>query len=136
MRLFGTHSDPETAPIADRLRTLLADHRAESVAEQFGLSAGALQSLIDNRERTIDVVLLLDLVAVLVHEWAIDPSWLLTGEYDTALHRDALLLGEDRSTRGRGAVRELIESEYRRLSGPRVLSLPSFRDIIRRRAAG
>ena len=65
--------------------------------------------------RLVDTSFLIDLVAALVQDCAIDPKWLLTGEYDGAAHRRALLLGEDRSIRGTRVMREFVYDEYRQL---------------------
>lgn len=56
-----------------------------------------------------------------VHEAGIDPKWLLTGHYDPAMHRKALLLGEDRSASGARALREFVQDEYRRLRSSAML---------------
>jgi hypothetical protein len=134
LRPFPWNSDRFAAAIADRLRSVLTGQRVELVAEQFGLPVASLRRLMERDGSIVKTGLLLDVVARLVHQWGIDPKWLLTGEYDGALHREALLLGEDRSG-GLSAVRELVETEYLRLRSPHVVSLPSFRDIIARRAA-
>jgi hypothetical protein len=131
LSFFRSLSDRDAAAIRDRLRTLLGAHRLDLVAAQWGLPAEPLLRLMKNPGRIANVAFLLDVLTALVHEWGIDPKWLLTGEYDSTLHRQALFLGEDRSLHGRAVVRELVESEYRRLRTSRVLSLPSFRDIIR-----
>ena len=70
---------------------------------------------MDNRERTVDIAFLIDVIAALVYESGVDPQWLLTGEYDATAHRDALLLGEDRSANGVKAMREFIHQQYRQL---------------------
>ena len=63
----------------------------------------------------IDTPFLIEVVAALVHEVGIDPQWLLTGEYDPAVHRQALFLGEDRDEAGAYAVRKFVEEQYRQL---------------------
>jgi hypothetical protein len=57
----------------------------------------------------------LDLARFLVYEAGVDPQWLLTGEYDGAMHRQVLMLGEDRSAHGRTAVRDFVDRQYRRV---------------------
>lgn len=136
MHLFGSPTDQDVESIADRLRSVLGEHRADLVAAQFELPVEQLHELMVAEKRTTDVRFLLDVVAALVQQWGIDPEWLLTGEYDSALHRQALSLGEDRTKLGVAAVRELVENEYRRRLSARVLSLPSFGDIIQHRATG
>jgi len=66
-------------------------------------------------EEVIDTGFLLDVIAALVHEAGIDPEWLLTGQYDPAMHRKALILGEDRSANGALAMRAFVEAEFRRV---------------------
>lgn len=135
MRLFRTNVDSFTTAMARRLRTILGGHRLPLLAEEFGLPAAPLGDLLEGNGGT-EIGFLLDVVAASVHRWGIDPEWLLSGAYDGALHREALSLGADRSVDGVTAVRELVEREYRRLHSSRILSLPSFRDIMPRRAAG
>lgn len=115
---------------------MLGEHRVDLVAAEFDLPAEPLRGLMASEKRVASVAFLLDVVAALVYHWCIDPEWLLTGEYDSALHKQALTLGEERSSRGVAAVRALVESEYRRRRSLRILSLPSFRDILPHRTAG
>ena len=69
---------------------------------------------------------------MLVHECGVDPKWLLTGEYDGALHRQALLLGEDRTGAGARVVRDFVKEQYRQLRHSKLLSLPSARTALLR----
>jgi hypothetical protein len=55
------------------------------------VSPEALQRLLNDRERAIDTGILIDVVAALVREFAVDPQWLLTGQYDSATHCASLL---------------------------------------------
>lgn len=96
-----------------------------------------LQALIDpQRSISIGLDFTLDAVAALVHEYAIDPKWLLTGHYDGAMHRDALLLGEDRTMSGRQKVRAFVQAQYDRLRDKRFyLSLPPTLEALRDKVA-
>lgn len=89
-------------------------HTLEEVAEALAIPREGFRRLVMDREHTIDAALLIDVVAAMVHVLAVDPTWLLTGTYDPSLHRQALLLAEDRATAARG-IRELVEGQYRRL---------------------
>lgn len=115
---FSFLNDPVVEAIAKRARSVVARQPGsclDAVAETLRVPRESLTRLLDPRERVIDTSLLIDVVAALVREFAIDPKWLLTGEYDGAVHRHALMLGEDRSSRGIRAIRELVYDEYRRL---------------------
>lgn len=125
---FPFLNDPFVEAIAKRCRAVVARQSAPSLnaaAEALGVPPAALQRFMNAQERQIDTVFLIDLVAALVHESAIDPKWLLTGEYDGEMHRKALALGEDRSAHGARAVRAFIQHEYRELHHARhFFSLP------------
>lgn len=111
-------NDPFIEAIAKRARGVIARHGGQgvsAVAETLSLPLDKLQGFVDGRDRIIDASLLIDVVAALVQEWAIDPKWLLTGECDGAMHRRALALGEDRSRAGTRALREFVYGEYQRL---------------------
>ena len=104
--------------MAERVRAVIArqpGHRIDVVAMTLRLSPERLERLMASKDAVIDTAFLLDAVAALVHEAGIDPEWLLTGHYDPAMHRKALLLGEDRSADGARALRAFVEDEYRRL---------------------
>ncbi len=83
--------------------------------------------MLDDREHTIDIGVLIDVVAALVREFAVDPQWLLTGQYDSAIHRQALQLGEERTNESYGAVRDLVRDQFQRLRESfRLLPPPPF----------
>jgi hypothetical protein len=111
-------NDPFVEAIAKRARSVIARHPASclsAIAETLSLPPDTLQRFVDGRDRVIDTSLLIDVIAALVQECAIDPKWLLTGDCDGAMHRRALVLGEDRSRAGTRALREFVYGEYRRL---------------------
>ena len=111
-------NDPFIEAIAKRARSVIARHRSpclNAIAETLNLPLETLERFADGRDRVIDTSLLIDVVAALVQECGVDPKWLLTGEYDGAMHRRALVLGEDRSRAGTRTLREFVYGEYRRL---------------------
>ena len=121
-------NDPLIANILERVRVVVArqpGHTLEDVAEALHLQPGEFRALIEDRERTVDIGFLIDVVSALVYRLAIDPKWLLTGNYDSAIHRHALLLGEDQGISGAQVIREYVAEQYRRL-GDGVLAF--FRD--------
>src|SRR5689334_3572471 len=130
MRLFVSTPDLQTAAIVDRLRSILGGHRVELLAEALSLPQEPLRNILEARQLRVDVKALLDVVAALVHQWGMDPQWLLSGEYDGNLHRAALVLGEDRSSRGADAVRELVEDAFGERHQSPLLVLPLFREFI------
>ena len=117
MRL-GHHDDFEIESIIERIRAVVLrqpGHNVRVAADTLHIPATDLARLLDKGDRVRDRALVIDVIAALVHEAAVDPHWLLTGEYDGAMHRQVLLLGEDRSAKGRSVVRDLVEQQYRRL---------------------
>ena len=75
--------------IAMRLRALVTGQFADNLgatARDLGVAEAALRSSIDERSPypTLDV---LDAV---VRHYGLDPTWVLTGEYNAATHRAAL----------------------------------------------
>jgi hypothetical protein len=75
--------------IAERIRGLIAGQDqgvTERTARRLGVSEVALRISIDEIEPhpAIEVIL------AVVREYGVDPSWLLTGEYDPVSHRQAL----------------------------------------------
>jgi hypothetical protein len=130
-------NDPAVEAIAERLRAVMARQPTSllnELADVLGLDRAHLRRLIEEPHHTIDVAFLIDTVAAVVHTFAVDPQWLLTGHYDGSVHRQALLLGEDRSPKGVHALREYVVEQYRRLrdstlafiSGPRSHELTTF----------
>ena len=104
--------------IMERIRAVLSRQPGHSVrvaADSLNIPAIDLARLLDKRDRVADRDLMIDVIAALVHEAAIDAHWLLTGEYDGAMHRQALLLGEERGAKGRTVVRDFVDQQYRRL---------------------
>ena len=80
-------SDPKF--IALRIRGLLDGQDQgliAAAARRLGVSEVALRITIDDIEPhpTLEVIL------AVVREYGVDPSWLLTGEYDPTSHRRAL----------------------------------------------
>jgi hypothetical protein len=128
--LFPFLNDPFVEAIAKRSRGVVARQPAPSldaVAAALSLPPDALRRFMNAQDRRIDTVFLIDIVAALVHECGIDPKWLLAGDYDGEMHRKALLLGEDRGSRGVRAVRDFVQREYRQLRQARhsfPLSMP------------
>ena len=111
-------NDPAVEAIAERLRAIVARQPAPLITELADIlcvDVGQFRRLIEDGRHAIDVVFLIDTVAAVVHTFAVDPQWLLTGRYDPSIHRHALLLGEDRSPKGAQAVREYVVEQYRRL---------------------
>src|SRR5205809_90370 len=75
------------AAIAARLKGLVGvnDQRSIStVAERLGVDESSLRVTLEQGSPTIDVI------AALVRIYGLDPSWVLTGHYDPATHREAL----------------------------------------------
>jgi hypothetical protein len=95
-----------------------------ALADVLGISEDDLRRL-DEPQRQPNATVVVDLVAALVREFAVDPQWLLSGQYDATVHRKALALGEDPSNDGTRAIQQLVREQYRKLlEGPHYLTLP------------
>jgi hypothetical protein len=111
-------NDPLIQSVADRVRAVVERQPGRSLAALAGMlrvEYDVFRSLITEPERTVEPTFLIDVVAGLVRECAVDPQWLLTGNYDGAIHRHALLLGEDRSPVGACAVLAFVGEHFRAL---------------------
>jgi hypothetical protein len=99
--------------IADRLRKLLPAEDLPAIAERLGVEELSLRMSVDELSPfpTIDVL------AAVVQHYGVDPSYLLTGEYDAALHRK--VVDADRSV-----IAASLEQYVGRDSG-RVISRPT-----------
>jgi len=78
----------ERVLVASRLRHLVGGITAdlEAVAVDLGVSEVALRMSIDE----LAPYPTLDVIIAAVRHYGVDPTWLLTGEYDSAVHRAAL----------------------------------------------
>jgi hypothetical protein len=127
------------ATVADRIRAVICrdpHHTLDAAATQLCVAALDLRALIDDNGSSSDLAFTLDVVAALVHEYGIDPRWLLTGQYEGAMHRQALLLGEDRTKAGRQRVRGFVQEQYDRSREKRsYLSLPPTLEALRDKVA-
>ena len=88
----GSHGfyEVDRREIAARLRALLAralaSDRLRTIAAQLRVSPGALRASIDDSDPHPSS----GVVLAVVQHYGVDPTWLVTGEYSTASHREAL----------------------------------------------
>jgi hypothetical protein len=84
----------DSSRIAARLRGLMADDLAdpERTSRDLGVSEVALRMSIDELapHPTLEVIV------AAVRRYGVDPTWLITGEYDLGSHRALLSEEEDR----------------------------------------
>lgn len=116
-----TQNDPFLEAIAERIRIILARQPASTLCrltEVLDIAPEAFQQLVQDRQCTLDIGSIIELIAAVVREFAVDPRWLLTGKYDGAVHRRALLLGENRTPAGERELREFVEKQYREVRSP------------------
>ena len=76
----------DRAGIAARIRGLFGEHKnLAEVAQRLGLDELSLRMSVDevSPHPTVDVL------AAVIHHYGVDPSWLLTGMYDSHTHRSA-----------------------------------------------
>ena len=109
----------DKAAVAARLRGLIGGQEngdLELVAERLGVDEVALRISIDELapHPTIDVI------AAVIRAYAVDPSWLLCGDYDPALHRHSL---ESDTDEMRAVVGEFVMKIGPEPKGPARLQL-------------
>jgi hypothetical protein len=132
--LFWRSEEVEMEAITERIRAVVSrqpGHSLRVAADALKIPALDLARLLDKREHVCDRTNVIDVVAALVHEAGVDSRWLLTGEYDGGAHRHALLLGEDRGAKGRNAVREFVDQQYRALKREWILTWRPWRKATR-----
>ena len=117
--------------ITERIRVVVENQRGPTlgeIAESILLEADPFRRLIEERGAAPDRNFVLDVVASLAYCQGVDPSWLLTGRYDSSLHRHVLSLGEERGVGGLRRVREFVQEQFERLrrNTPPFLSFPTF----------
>lgn len=110
-------NDPLLAAIADRVRTVVAQNSTRSLdvlAAALHAEPEAFHALVNDDDAALDRAVLIDVIAALVREFGVDPQWLLTGQYDGAVHSRALSIAEDRSDIGERALRDFVHEQYRK----------------------
>ena len=113
----------------ERIRDVVSRRSLESVdtiAQTLFVAPAEFRALINDRDQLIDVRFLVDVVAAFVHQFAVDPEWLLTGHYNAATHREALMLVEDRATAGTHALRQFVRERYEQLRGTSIHAPPGL----------
>lgn len=110
-------NDSYIEAIAQRVRTVVRQpgYALEVVAGSLDVPVLEFRRLIDERDRAIDTAFLIDVLGALVRVFALDPKWLLTGEYDVSVHRRVLELIEANPHVAERTVREWVSEQYRRL---------------------
>jgi hypothetical protein len=83
-RLMSTF---DNAQIAARIRNLLrGEGEYGAIAARLGIHETALRMSVDE----LSPYPTMDVIAAVVRAYAVDPSWLLTGDYDSGSHRSAI----------------------------------------------
>jgi hypothetical protein len=101
--------------IAERLRALVGGPSSPflaEVAERLGLEELSLRMSIDEESPHPT----LEVLAAVIREYGVDPTWLLTGIYDAATHRSAIESGTTTPAR----IQELLGNGSSRISEPPV----------------
>ena len=93
----------EHLAIAERIRELIPVHDQDlsATALRLGVAELSLRASIDPRAPKA----CLQVLVAVVREYAVDPMWLLSGDYDLTTHRRAI--AENESLTGDG-LRELV----------------------------
>jgi hypothetical protein len=123
--------DHSLAAIAHRVRVVVErtpGRTLDELAETLLLEPIAFRRLVEDEENPLDATFVLDTVASLVYCQGLDPQWLLTGQYDAAMHRRALSLGEERGAHALRKVRQFVQEQFerQRRNTPPFLSFPPF----------
>jgi hypothetical protein len=110
-------NDPYIEAIAARVRAVVRQpgHDLDHIAGTLGVAEADLRRLIEEHERAIDTSFLIDVLGAVVRVFGLDPKWLLTGEYDPAVHRRVLELAEANPHVAQLTVREWVREQYRRM---------------------
>lgn len=127
--LLPPANEPFIDSIVGRIRDVIARQSVESLdafAATLLIAPADFRALINDRENVIDALFLIDVVAAFVQEFAIDPEWLLTGEYNATTHREALTLAESRTPAGAHLLRQFIRERYEGLRSARSYSTPTL----------
>jgi len=106
--------------IVERIRDVVSRQSLDALdafAATLVVATEEFRALINHPEHQIDVLFLVDVVSAFVYEFAVDPEWLLTGYYNAATHREALILGEDRTAAGAYVLRQFVRERYEKLRG-------------------
>ena len=126
-----TPSHNAIVAIAERIRAVVErhpGHTLDDVAESLLLEPKPFLRLIEEPNVPIDTEFVVDVVAALVYCQGMDPQWLLSGRYDPAMHRHALLLGEERGVNGMARMREFVQEQFEglRRNTPPYLAFPGL----------
>jgi hypothetical protein len=120
-------NDPFIEAILERVRSIVAHEPRvylDTLARTLGVPEDNFRRLVEDREHRVDTALLIDVLAALVREFAIDPQWLLVGKYDPDTHRRALLLIEEQGRAAEPMLRHFVREQITRLhAGPSPWSL-------------
>ena len=115
--LFRRREDREIGAITERIQAVMTRQCGYDLclaADSLKIPALDLARFLE-APAFADRAVVIEVITALVYEAGVDPQWLLTGEYDGAMHRQVLMLGEDRSAQGRTAVRDFVQRQYRRV---------------------
>lgn len=110
-------NDSIISDVVERLRSVVGRDLGQSfdaLARVLELDPSRFRRLVENPEASADSGFAIDVIAAFVYEFATDPEWLVTGKYDSSIHRQALVLREDRSRIGRLALRDFVQQRYAR----------------------
>ncbi|HKO13572.1 MAG TPA: hypothetical protein VJV22_16505 [Acidobacteriaceae bacterium] len=97
--------------ISQRVRTLLRGmpgYSLENAASRLDVPVERLAPVLQPRPgQMIDTATLIDVLAAVVHEYGVDSTWLLTGEYGPGTHRTL----EDEGPLSLPAVRTFVADQ-------------------------
>jgi hypothetical protein len=85
-------NEPRIAAIAQRVREFLLRQPGVSLpalAERLCICEDDLRNALGPDRGLVDAAVLIDVITDTIRHYAVDPRWVLTGEYDPATHRAA-----------------------------------------------
>ena len=127
-------NEPFIEAIVERIRDVVSRHSVESLdafAATLLVAPAEFRALVNEREHPIDGPFLVDVISAFVHRFAVDPEWLLTGHYNAATHREALMRSEDRTPAGGHSLRQFIRERYEKLRNGSTHSPPTFSKAVK-----
>jgi|SRR5581483_1341186 len=130
MRDFSPNHDVDVKQIGERIRGLIGGQdsgRLSATAERLGVSELSLRMSIDgdSPQPTIEVLL------AIVRVYGVDPTWLLTGQYDAVTHRQAVAADRRKVA---NVIRELAARGRTSDDGPAIRLMGDTGDEDMRRA--
>ena len=103
-RRSGSLPRADRFEVADRIRALFDERPVSELASRLHVSVDALNDAVDTSLPVHSV----DVLAAISFAYGVDPSWLITGEYDPRTHQAAASSPDDAERVIRAILRRSI----------------------------